>query len=486
MTRACFVVWAALVVLSVASGALAGTTCSCTAASNPTTNTTTYTALCTATLAWSDSEPYHDYKCECGTWTNGTKNIAVCSDTPSPAVATHVYNTTTAAQAYCAGINAEDMGSAVNLIWQNNCLVKSSQGWPYTCSGDDADKGVTITPTKTYTDANNCVRTNVRALCNACTTFIDPDANLWRVNNYESVCRCETLDDPDLPYVRIDAGCVTSDAGVNQQGYTCNCGPVRSACVAANAGLNETLTRVFVQRDATVGCDNDDVPAMSYFATDYTCMDSDGVPACDDGVAGTNRTSGFTTNVHRTQTATTCESTTRRDVCTYTTKCEDAPGVPCVFENSNVGGWTAFGACDSLCGGGMQKRTRAVRYDNYFGGDECPPGKVEYQRCNTAACSVECDTSAEWGAWGECTGECDLATRQPLGYRFRSKAVIDTTVGSGASCPATLTEFERCLPTQCKRSGHKYDADRNTVFAIVISFAGVASSAVIALVLAKV
>ena len=51
-----------------------------------------------------------------------------------------------------------------------------------------------------------------------------------------------------------------------------------------------------------------------------------------------------------------------------------------------VGDWGAWGGCSKKCGGGVQSRSRSVKYPAKFGGKQCPP-LVNKRMCNTQPCS---------------------------------------------------------------------------------------------------
>ena len=63
----------------------------------------------------------------------------------------------------------------------------------------------------------------------------------------------------------------------------------------------------------------------------------------------------------------------------------------CVAEPCQLGAWQTWNACSRECGGGTQKRTKAVVVDAKHGGtcDLLALGGIEERECNKAACAVE-------------------------------------------------------------------------------------------------
>lgn len=454
------------------------TTCLCTV--NVTSVSTTYTGLCTTTAGWATKEPYGGYRCQCGITSSGAPHFATCSSSPTASVATATYDTAAEAQAYCQGVLDEDVDDATHDAHEDYCIVKSGQGWPYNCT---TDKGVTVDVTLTNTSATSCARSTLRTLCSACDTAVeDTDAaSAWRDAGKTSVCHCETFADPDLPYARIDAGCVTDD--VDALGtYKCDCGPVRAPCTIALGNNSHFFTRVYVERadGDGLGCTAPEFGyPMAYHASDYTCMESADEPACKTGdVDGT----GSTTNARRTVPVadTTCHETTRRDACTVSTKCSEMSRIPCIFESVTGGSadyeaWKPWSACSSdLCGGGWQTRVRSVRYPPFFGAPECDSKRIDIKACTTTDCGPDC-VLGEWGLWSECEGACSIDGTSEYGYRSRARSVAAVDY---AVCPEQLHDYEACYPNECVIAHHRFETDRNPVAAALFAIAPVVVAAV--------
>jgi hypothetical protein len=76
---------------------------------------------------------------------------------------------------------------------------------------------------------------------------------------------------------------------------------------------------------------------------------------------------------------------------------------PCPV-NCVVSDWSAFSACSTTCGGGVQTQTRTVVTAASNGGTACP-ALVNQQSCNNQGCPADCQVS-DWSAWSVCSVPC--------------------------------------------------------------------------------
>eukprot|EP01060_Flectonema_neradi_P009550 TRINITY_DN167_c0_g1_i1.p2 TRINITY_DN167_c0_g1~~TRINITY_DN167_c0_g1_i1.p2 ORF type:complete len:582 (+),score=135.94 TRINITY_DN167_c0_g1_i1:1589-3334(+) len=105
-----------------------------------------------------------------------------------------------------------------------------------------------------------------------------------------------------------------------------------------------------------------------------------------------------------------------------------------------VSEWSDWGTCSVPCGTGIRARTRTVLVDPQFGGTSCPQ-LIEQEVCNTHVCDVDCQVS-EWGDWSACDAMCDG------GSQTRTRTITVDPVGNGAACPV-LSETQSCNTDPC-------------------------------------
>ena len=101
--------------------------------------------------------------------------------------------------------------------------------------------------------------------------------------------------------------------------------------------------------------------------------------------------------------------------------------------------WSAWTACDVMCGGGTQNRSYTVITPQVGTGSACVTTPLT-QSCGTTACPEDCIIS--WSAWTACDVTCGGGTQN------RSYTVITPQVGAGSACVKTpLTQS--CGITAC-------------------------------------
>ena len=121
-----------------------------------------------------------------------------------------------------------------------------------------------------------------------------------------------------------------------------------------------------------------------------------------------------------------------------------------------VGQWVNAGKCSLTCGGGSQKRTRAVVVQAQHGGAKCP-ALTDSADCNEDDCPVHCVMTA-WKSHGECTKTCGGGDQEFV------RSVKTPPSGGGKACPASIKEFRdcntaKCNAEDCELSGFKAKAE---------------------------
>lgn len=104
-----------------------------------------------------------------------------------------------------------------------------------------------------------------------------------------------------------------------------------------------------------------------------------------------------------------------------------------------VGGWGQWSTCSASCGGGDRSRTRSLTQPTN-GGKKCP-SSTSTQKCNTAACPVDC-VVGDWNEWGTCSATCGG------GHRTRTRALTQP-INGGQACPSDGSEQEGCNTAGC-------------------------------------
>jgi hypothetical protein len=109
--------------------------------------------------------------------------------------------------------------------------------------------------------------------------------------------------------------------------------------------------------------------------------------------------------------------------------------------NCNIGDWGDYLHCSHSCGGGAQIRTRTIRNDAHYGGQECP-GTLESLPCNDEPCAIDCQWS-HFEEWSDCDKSCGL------GHKTRTRTILnDGSEHGGIACPHT-EEAITCNPFPC-------------------------------------
>jgi hypothetical protein len=105
--------------------------------------------------------------------------------------------------------------------------------------------------------------------------------------------------------------------------------------------------------------------------------------------------------------------------------------------------WGSWSDCTKTCGGGSQRRTRALTEPSH-GGKACPT-HYEDRSCNDSGCPSHCATS-EFSAWTACTKSCGD------GVQSRSRSVTGHAANGGYECPY-LKETRTCNSQSCAVDG---------------------------------
>jgi hypothetical protein len=104
-----------------------------------------------------------------------------------------------------------------------------------------------------------------------------------------------------------------------------------------------------------------------------------------------------------------------------------------------VSGWSDWGLCNSIAGGGTRTRTRTVQVSSYMG--KACPSLVESAECNTQPCAVDCKVS-EWSGYSVCDKTCGS------GSQINTRNVSQPQLLGGLPCP-TLEIVSDCNLLSC-------------------------------------
>ena len=124
---------------------------------------------------------------------------------------------------------------------------------------------------------------------------------------------------------------------------------------------------------------------------------------------------------------------------TQITKCNTKP---CPI-NCQVSKWTPWTKCSKDCGGGDRSRTRTVRVQAQFDGEECPD-LIQVTKCNTEPCPIDCEVT-DWGQWGKCSKDCGG------GKQYRSRQIRVPPQNGGLECPR-LEDVRNCNQKPCPQN----------------------------------
>mmetsp|Transcript_14734 Transcript_14734/g.36222 ORF Transcript_14734/g.36222 Transcript_14734/m.36222 type:complete len:945 (-) Transcript_14734:148-2982(-) len=112
--------------------------------------------------------------------------------------------------------------------------------------------------------------------------------------------------------------------------------------------------------------------------------------------------------------------------------------------NCVMGEWSKWGRCSKECGGGLQARVRNIETRPDFGGEACPP-QTEAQQCNPDSCDEDC-VLKPWSKWKPCNKACGGGSQK------RVRAVEKSARGAGRCAkPLHSSRYERqpCNTNDC-------------------------------------
>jgi len=102
--------------------------------------------------------------------------------------------------------------------------------------------------------------------------------------------------------------------------------------------------------------------------------------------------------------------------------------------------WSAFGACNVTCGGGIQNQTRSQNAAQ-FGGMACTGPAINFTTCNTQNCPIDCTWNA-FGPFGGCNQTCG-------GGKQNQTRTQNPAQFGGAACKGSDTNFTDCNTQPC-------------------------------------
>ncbi|KAJ8305885.1 hypothetical protein KUTeg_016430 [Tegillarca granosa] len=106
--------------------------------------------------------------------------------------------------------------------------------------------------------------------------------------------------------------------------------------------------------------------------------------------------------------------------------------------------WSAWGQCNTTCGGGIRERNRECS-GPFFGGAGCNGEFSEIEDCNTHECPID-GMWEEWSTWEECNVTC------AGGLQSRYRECIGTAFG-GQNCTGPSFETRECNTHFCPVDG---------------------------------
>lgn len=235
----------------------------------------------------------------------------------------------------------------------------------------------------------------------------------------------------------------TRECNTNECPVDCELGPWSewSLCSKTCGGGEQTRTRRVVVPSANGGRDCGEL--VETIACNTQACNSVILPPVDCGVsdwsawgACDTECGGGTRTRNRTITRTAANN---GKLCPPLTETENCNTQPCPV-NCEVSAWSAPSQCSKTCGGGTSTRTRTVIRNSAFGGEPCPE-LISTAPCNTQPCVIDCAVGM-WGDWSDCSKECGDGTSS------RSRSVTVPAANGGRVCPP-LTETIACNNTPC-------------------------------------
>merc|ERR550525_141380 len=113
-------------------------------------------------------------------------------------------------------------------------------------------------------------------------------------------------------------------------------------------------------------------------------------------------------------------------------------------QDCQLGDWGGWSACSADCGGGVIERTRPVTVEPENGGNPCDETE-DTLACNIQSCDVDCVLS-DWSEWTGCSKACGGGSQK------RTRAISTEAHGSGRCWEPTEGErlaFKSCNTLLC-------------------------------------
>ncbi|CAL1533862.1 unnamed protein product [Lymnaea stagnalis] len=114
---------------------------------------------------------------------------------------------------------------------------------------------------------------------------------------------------------------------------------------------------------------------------------------------------------------------------------------PCCLTDCQVGPWSEFGFCSTVCGEGKRNRTRNIIVAPSCGGILCPE-VIEFTSC-TAQNFTDCKFT-EWSQWSACSTDCGNGTN------IRTRSLL-TPAYCGGQCLDEKREEQRACQSYAAR-----------------------------------
>jgi len=125
-----------------------------------------------------------------------------------------------------------------------------------------------------------------------------------------------------------------------------------------------------------------------------------------------------------------------------------AETMSCIHEvvNCSDSPWTEWDACTVTCGTGQQNRQRQIEVFDQNGGEKCPEVMMEMRGCtDVKPCHSQDCSVGSWSGWGACSSVCGI------GVEIRSREMFGFRTERGEGCNDVMEEKRVCEGKTCNR-----------------------------------